>query len=127
MASETPTERAERERVEDADKARRLKEQRAGKQKPRGGPLSNLLSLGPPQGCESNYDCERPQVCCDLVVARVCCSSGQMIGGGAPTEGPFAGLAPSLMPIPIPVEGGQEQMSPREGPGSANGFPGPSL
>ena len=30
--------------------------------------------------CETNYDCERPMVCCDLLVARVCCSSGLGIG-----------------------------------------------
>lgn len=27
-------------------------------------------------GCESNFDCERPQVCCDLIVKKMCCSSG---------------------------------------------------
>ena len=27
-------------------------------------------------GCESNYDCERPQVCCDFIVKKECCASG---------------------------------------------------
>lgn len=28
--------------------------------------------------CESNYDCERPEVCCDFHFKKMCCSSGQM-------------------------------------------------
>lgn len=28
--------------------------------------------------CESNFDCERPEVCCDFHFKRMCCSSGQM-------------------------------------------------
>ena len=27
--------------------------------------------------CESNYDCARPQVCCDLGFKKMCCSSGK--------------------------------------------------
>lgn len=26
--------------------------------------------------CQSNYDCERPEVCCDFRFRKVCCSSG---------------------------------------------------
>ena len=29
--------------------------------------------------CESNYDCPRPQVCCDLGFKKMCCSSGKGI------------------------------------------------
>jgi len=29
--------------------------------------------------CESNFDCERPQVCCDFVFKKMCCSSGMRI------------------------------------------------
>ena len=29
--------------------------------------------------CESNYDCARPQVCCDLGFKKMCCSSGKGI------------------------------------------------
>jgi len=28
--------------------------------------------------CESNYDCDRPEVCCDFGYKKMCCSSGQM-------------------------------------------------
>lgn len=28
--------------------------------------------------CESNFDCERPEVCCDFHFKKMCCSSGQM-------------------------------------------------
>lgn len=28
--------------------------------------------------CESNFDCERPEVCCDFKFKKMCCSSGQM-------------------------------------------------
>ena len=27
--------------------------------------------------CETNYDCDRPEVCCDLGYRKMCCSSGQ--------------------------------------------------
>jgi len=29
--------------------------------------------------CESNYDCKRPEVCCDFKFKKICCSSGQMM------------------------------------------------
>lgn len=29
--------------------------------------------------CESNFDCARPQVCCDLGFKKMCCSSGKGI------------------------------------------------
>ena len=29
--------------------------------------------------CESNYDCARPQVCCDMGFKKMCCSSGKGI------------------------------------------------
>mmetsp|Transcript_1980 Transcript_1980/g.3138 ORF Transcript_1980/g.3138 Transcript_1980/m.3138 type:complete len:136 (+) Transcript_1980:918-1325(+) len=28
--------------------------------------------------CESNYDCQKPEVCCDFGFNKMCCSSGQM-------------------------------------------------
>ena len=32
--------------------------------------------------CESNFDCERPEVCCDFVFRKTCCSSGTMVFNG---------------------------------------------
>lgn len=34
--------------------------------------------------CESNYDCERPEVCCDFGFKKMCCSSGMRILDGPP-------------------------------------------
>lgn len=30
--------------------------------------------------CESNFDCESPQVCCDYIFTKKCCSGGSFIG-----------------------------------------------
>ena len=102
-AGETPMERAARERAEDAELAMRRRELRstpaaAGER----GFLSNFFDAAfSPQACESNYDCEDPLVCCDLVVASICCSSGMMIGPPAPRGSQLQGQA---IPIPIPVD-----------------------
>ena len=57
-----------------------------------------LLASAAPQGCETNFDCDRPMVCCDLNVfgasTRICCSNGQMANS----------MAPQMVPIPVPVE-----------------------
>ncbi|KAG8466151.1 hypothetical protein KFE25_001907 [Diacronema lutheri] len=42
--------------------------------------------------CEETFDCEYPLFCCDLLLAKVCCSNGA-----------FAPV-PQSIPIPIPVE-----------------------
>lgn len=42
--------------------------------------LGNILE----DTCESNYDCERPEVCCDLGFKRMCCRSGLGVFNGAP-------------------------------------------
>ena len=60
------------------------------------GGLSFLRKLkGSAAQCESNADCEQPMVCCDLLVARVCCSSGMMVGMPQPS------LQQSLIPIRV--------------------------
>lgn len=44
--------------------------------------------------CEESYDCEYPLFCCDLLLAKVCCSNGA-----------FAPVPQNIpIPIPIPVE-----------------------
>lgn len=30
--------------------------------------------------CETNFDCERPEICCDFGFKKVCCSSGSLVG-----------------------------------------------
>ena len=56
--------------------------------------------------CESNYDCERPEVCCDLGFKKMCCSSGARVFN----------LEPKLEKIPLRVIADDGQM-PRGGPG----------
>lgn len=51
--------------------------------------------LGFVQTCETSYDCESPQVCCDLFFGKICCGGGLMIP---------ANPQPVPIPIPIPVE-----------------------
>jgi len=43
--------------------------------------------------CESNWDCNRPELCCDFGFKKMCCSSGQGVFNGAP----------GLQQIPVPV------------------------
>jgi hypothetical protein len=44
--------------------------------------------------CESNYDCERPLVCCDFGFKKTCCFSGARVVDGMPAM------------VPVPVETG---------------------
>lgn len=55
--------------------------------------------------CESNFDCERPEVCCDLGFKKMCCSSGMKIIDGQP----------NLQRIPLRVIA-DDGMYPRGGP-----------
>jgi len=48
--------------------------------------LSNLFGGALKNGCESNFDCERPEVCCDIGLKKVCCSDGLGIVEGIPVE-----------------------------------------
>merc|ERR1712160_104981 len=43
--------------------------------------------------CESNWDCERPEVCCDLGFKKMCCSSGMKIFDPQPQM--------RLVPVPL--------------------------
>ena len=99
-ARETPMERAARERAEDVEKARELAEKRAPKAQRKEPGFLNAMKGTLPQQCESNYDCERPLVCCDLLFGSVCCSGGMMI----PQLGPEQALQRQRQAIPIPVE-----------------------
>jgi hypothetical protein len=46
------------------------------------GFLETLVGNVMQDTCESNYDCQRPEVCCDFGLKKMCCSSGQMIRDG---------------------------------------------
>ena len=43
--------------------------------------------------CESNWDCERPEVCCDFGFKKMCCSSGSLVANGVP----------ALVPVPVDI------------------------
>ena len=40
------------------------------------GPMRSFVEGMLRDTCRSNFDCDRPQVCCDLRFRKVCCSSG---------------------------------------------------
>lgn len=53
--------------------------------------------------CESNFDCERPQVCCDYIFAKKCCTSGSPI---------LSNTSKQLQYARIPVYGGDNKPFP---------------
>jgi len=105
---ETPMQRAARERQEMASESAARQAMRAprGEAAPRGGlfGFGALLEESLPQACETSFDCEAPMVCCDLMVTKVCCSSGIMVGQ------PRASLQEQLVAIPVQAD------DPRPGP-----------
>lgn len=72
----------------------RAKEQ----QKSRGGFLGKLFRDTLQDTCESNYDCERPEVCCDFGFKKMCCSSGMRVVDG------FRNKQGQLAHVPVPIE-----------------------
>merc|ERR1719440_2584787 len=93
---ETPMERAARERAEDAAKAALIKSKRDAANAAV-APSRNLFGLATPQPCETSYDCEQPDVCCDLLFGSVCCGGGMMI----PTTDGKVGMQRQAIPIPV--------------------------
>jgi len=65
--------------------------------KKKGGLFSNLFE----DTCESNFDCERPEVCCDLIVKKICCSTGVKINNMIPGQQ----RQPALVPVPARPDG----------------------
>jgi len=82
--------------------------------------LSELLGVFKlPEACETSYDCDAPSVCCDLLVARVCCDGGMLIPAArSPVPQPRA------IPIPIdpPAYPGADGYPPQQG-GYPQGYP----
>jgi len=60
--------------------------------------LSNIFGGVLKNGCENNFDCERPQVCCDVGFKKICCSNGLGIVDGIPVEKYQRGV----LRVPIP-------------------------
>jgi hypothetical protein len=78
-----------------------------------GGPLSLLSNIinevtkdiDAPRRCETWEDCEG-QECCDLIVTKICCNSGEM----------SSAWMPDLVPVRIDDGEGEGWQSPRNGP-----------
>jgi len=66
--------------------AEQLREEAAAKENKAESFLSNLFGGALKNGCESNFDCERPKVCCDVGFKKYCCSDGLGIVEGIPVE-----------------------------------------
>jgi hypothetical protein len=49
-----------------------------------GGFLNKMFGNVLKDTCESNYDCESPEVCCDFGIKKMCCSSGMRVFNGQP-------------------------------------------
>jgi hypothetical protein len=59
-------------------------EMAAKKKKEEGGFFKKLMGDVLEDTCDSNYDCERPEVCCDFGFKKMCCSSGMRVLDGPP-------------------------------------------
>jgi len=87
--------------VENKKKATYLAEQlsqQRSKNKKEDGFLSKIFGGALKNGCESNFDCERPQVCCDVGFKKICCANGLGIVDGRPVESYERGL----LRVPLP-------------------------
>lgn len=78
--------------------AEKLAQQNTDKKKKEDSFLSNIFGGVFKNGCESNFDCERPQVCCDVGFKKICCSNGLGIVDGIPVENYERGL----LRVPLP-------------------------
>jgi hypothetical protein len=57
-------------------------EMAAKKKKEDGGFFKKIFGDALEDTCDSNYDCQRPEVCCDFVFKKMCCTSGMRILDG---------------------------------------------
>lgn len=57
--------------------------------------------------CQNNFDCEKPEVCCDFGFKKMCCRSGMRVFNGIPGQ---------LQPIPVRVVADDDQWQRRGGP-----------
>jgi len=72
--------------------------ERAKQQKEKsGGFLNKLFGDAMKDTCESNYDCDYPEVCCDFRIKKMCRSSGMRI-----LDGPSHGQG-QLAEVPVPI------------------------
>jgi hypothetical protein len=85
-----------------ADLAKQQKEQDKG-----GGFFKKLFGDALQDTCETNYDCQRPEVCCDFGFTKKCCSSGmRIIDGPVSRQGQLALIPVTANPNPYPPMNG---------------------
>jgi hypothetical protein len=60
--------------------------------------LPKITTPAPPQSCETSWDCDYDESCCDFLFAKICCSGGLKVDN----EGFTAELIPVLIPIEEP-------------------------
>jgi hypothetical protein len=62
-----------------------------------GGFFDELFGNAMKDTCESNYDCDYPEVCCDFRFKKMCCSSGmRILDGSSHRQG-------QLAEVPVPI------------------------
>jgi hypothetical protein len=62
-------------------------------------PLQRLFGNVLENTCESNDDCQRPEICCDLGFKKMCCASGSFVGHSDPAwQRQYA-----TVPVPVGV------------------------
>lgn len=73
-------------------------------QKDDGNFLKKLFGNVLEDTCESNFDCQRPEVCCDFGIKKMCCSSGLPVVNGLPQSryGQYAEIPVIANPGPRP-------------------------
>lgn len=71
------------------------------KKEERGGIFKKLFNNALQDTCESNWDCQRPEVCCDFGFKKMCCSSGmRILDGPQSRQGQLAEIPVTIDPGP---------------------------
>ena len=82
--------------LEDCQRQAQQQQQQQSQQQPFvPGFIEKMMEQVLPDQCESNFDCERPKICCDFGAAKVCCAGGSKQRAG--------GVQGQLELIPVPL------------------------
>mmetsp|Transcript_61077 Transcript_61077/g.149529 ORF Transcript_61077/g.149529 Transcript_61077/m.149529 type:complete len:584 (+) Transcript_61077:244-1995(+) len=84
------------------------------RKKSQGNVFTNFLGNALQDTCETNFDCEWPEVCCDFGFKKSCCSSGMRIFDGPPQS-----RQGQLAEVPIPQ--GNDEFPPNMDPRNPGG------
>lgn len=90
-------------------------EDKNNKDKNNKNPLSKLFGSVLKDTCEDNFDCERPEVCCDFGFKKMCCRSGMGVFDGVPGQ-------QQLQKIPVQVVADDDQWARKGGPGGMDDY-----